>query len=183
MPLDPARYYDITTTATYSGLVEICISYEDEDVIEDESELALYHHEDTIWRDITTSLDTDNNILCGQTSSLSPFVITQPLVTGLAGTNDDLPDEFSLSQNYPNPFNPNTEIQFALPRAGQVKLGIYNIIGQRVVTLVDGFMAAGYHRVMWDSRNSSGKDVASGIYLYKLEAGDFVRSRKMLLLK
>ena len=89
-----------------------------------------------------------------------------------------LPDAFKLSTNYPNPFNPATEIEFALPKSCPAKLEIFNILGQRVTTLVDRQMEAGYHKVTWD-----GARFASGIYLYRLQAGDFVESKKMMLVK
>jgi len=94
-----------------------------------------------------------------------------------------LPGQYELFQNHPNPFNPMTEIKYALPRNCRVKLEVYNILGQRVRTLVDEEQAAGYRMVSWDSRGRSGNEVASGIYFYQLRAGDFVQTRKMVLLK
>lgn len=92
--------------------------------------------------------------------------------------NPPIPTEFNLSQNRPNPFNPITEISFDLPAASDVQLDIYNITGQRVATLVNGHLEAGHHAFSWD-----GSGVSSGIYLYRLQAGEFVGSRKMVLLK
>jgi len=94
-----------------------------------------------------------------------------------------LPQTFTLSQNYPNPFNPDTDIEFALPRACHVTLGIYNITGQEVRRLIDEELSAGYKTVRWDGTNNEGSAVASGVYLYRLIAGDNQASRKMLLLK
>ncbi len=94
-----------------------------------------------------------------------------------------LPDSYKLSQNYPNPFNPSTEISFSLPVAGQVKLEIYNVLGQRVTTLADGLFEAGEHVVLWDGKDISGSAVSSGIYLYRLQAGEFTETKKMMLLK
>lgn len=94
------------------------------------------------------------------------------------GAQPESPKAFSLSQNYPNPFNPITEIRYALPRPCQVKLEMYNLLGQRVATLVDGYQPAGYRTVKWD-----GSDLASGVYLYRIEAGDFSEVRRMILLK
>ncbi len=89
-----------------------------------------------------------------------------------------LPTEYSLSQNQPNPFNPSTDISFSLPKSGQVKLTVYNILGAEVATLVDEIRSAGVHRITWDGTDKSGNPVASGVYLYRLTAGDFAETKK-----
>jgi hypothetical protein len=81
-------------------------------------------------------------------------------------------------QNYPNPFNPTTEISFSLPNASDVKLEVYNIMGQKVAVVVDEYLQAGEHTALWDAGSFS-----SGVYFYRFEAGEFVESRKMVLLK
>ncbi len=98
-------------------------------------------------------------------------------------TDDALPNTFALSQNYPNPFNPETRISYALPTAASVEITVYNVAGQKVRTLVDGHRPAGYHETVWDGRNASGNTVSSGIYFYRIIAGEFTQSRKMMLLK
>ncbi len=103
--------------------------------------------------------------------------------TGIAGSENALPATYFLSQNYPNPFNPTTSISFGLPAASEVRLEVFNLLGQRVRTLVNGDMEAGYKTVVWDGKDESGKAVSSGIYLYKLSATGFEKSQKMLLLK
>jgi len=103
--------------------------------------------------------------------------------TGIAGSENALPATYFLSQNYPNPFNPTTSISFGLPAASEVRLEVFNLLGQRVRTLVKGDMEAGYKTVVWDGKDESGKAVSSGIYLYKLSATGFEKSQKMLLLK
>jgi hypothetical protein len=94
-----------------------------------------------------------------------------------------VPGEFTLSQNYPNPFNPTTRIEFSLPNASQVTLEVYNVIGEKVTTLVDARLEAGLHSVEWNSTSESGIHVASGIYFYRLNAGDHIETKKMILLK
>jgi len=94
-----------------------------------------------------------------------------------------LPKTFSLSQNFPNPFNANTVIAFALPKTGHVKLEIYNILGQKVKDLVDEMVTAGYKRVVWDGKDNSGTDVASGVYFYRIKTQETVEVMKMTLLK
>jgi hypothetical protein len=94
-----------------------------------------------------------------------------------------VPTSYELSQNYPNPFNPATTIKFSLETRGLVDLSVYNILGRKVKTLVSTEMDAGPHDVLWDGTDNSGDMAASGIYFYKLEAGDFVKTKKMLMLK
>jgi hypothetical protein len=103
--------------------------------------------------------------------------------TGVTEGGNDLPAVFSLSQNYPNPFNPSTIIRYALPRPAQVKLTIFNLLGMKVRTLVDSFQQAGEHSMVWDAKDDERNSVASGIYFYRLEAGDVNLQRKMILLR
>jgi hypothetical protein len=88
------------------------------------------------------------------------------------------PGKFELSQNYPNPFNPVTTIRFSLPQSGNVKLTVYNILGEQVAELVNGFKEAGVHTINFNAENLN-----SGLYIYKIEANGFVQSRKMTLVK
>jgi len=94
-----------------------------------------------------------------------------------------VPYVFRLNQNYPNPFNPNTIINYEIPIAGHVTVKIYNILGQKVITLIDSYQNAGQHSVIWNGTNDSGKKIASGIYFSKLSSGDNTEIKKMLLLK
>ncbi len=94
-----------------------------------------------------------------------------------------MPKEFQLSQNYPNPFNPTTTIEFALPIDTDVRLEVYNILGQRVATLINERLGAGYHSILWDGRNASGEEVASGVYFYRIITDKFIKSKKMVVLK
>lgn len=95
----------------------------------------------------------------------------------------NLPTEYILQQNYPNPFNPATTIAYHLRRASQVKLRVYNLSGQLVRTLVDAPQAAGRFQITWDSQDDIGNGVASGVYLYRMEAGNFLETRKMILMR
>ncbi|MBU1636114.1 T9SS type A sorting domain-containing protein [bacterium] len=92
--------------------------------------------------------------------------------------NSDLPAEFALEQNYPNPFNPSTRIDFALPQQSNVRLTLFNTLGQQVAPIVQGTMEAGFHSVSFDA-----SELSAGLYFYKLEAGSFIQTRKMMLLK
>ena len=92
--------------------------------------------------------------------------------------NELIPTEYALNQNYPNPFNPTTTIEFALPKAGNVKLVVYDVLGREVSELVNSEMDAGYHKVTFNATN-----LASGIYFYSIKAGDFSNVKKLMLLK
>ncbi|MHB1687149.1 MAG: glycoside hydrolase family 3 C-terminal domain-containing protein [Ignavibacteriaceae bacterium] len=93
------------------------------------------------------------------------------------------PEKFSLDYNYPNPFNPSTTIRYHLSKGGNVKIDVYNISGQSVKTLVDSYHNAGDYYVMWDGRNDSGNIISSGTYFYRITAGNFVETKKMIFLK
>jgi hypothetical protein len=133
-----------------------------------------------------------------------PFTITDPSVVTLenlvlAGEGNtalenvetefsyadapELPTEFQLSQNFPNPFNPTTDIRFSVPQTSDVRISIYNMLGQEVRTLVSGVIERGTAVVRWDGKDNNGVNLSSGTYLYRMTAGSFVQSYKMVLLK
>ncbi len=107
--------------------------------------------------------------------SFAPLLLTEAI-----GIDDeiDLPDDFALSQNYPNPFNARTTIRYDLPEQSDVRIDIFNILGARIATLVEESKSAGSHTVTWDA-----KDLSSGVYLYKIQAGEFTESKLSVLLK
>ncbi len=94
-----------------------------------------------------------------------------------------LPSELCLHQNYPNPFNSTTIIDYALPKASDVRIMIHNILGQKVRGLLNQRQTAGYKTILWDGRNDNGTEVSSGVYFYRIEAGNLVKCKKMVLLK
>jgi flagellar hook assembly protein FlgD len=94
-----------------------------------------------------------------------------------------LPQETMLQPNYPNPFNPTTVLPFALDRSQDVRLEIYNVLGQRIRTLVSGPMDAGFHTLVWNGHNDIGHSVAAGLYFTLLETQSTRQTRKMSLLK
>lgn len=108
------------------------------------------------------------------TSTVAFVAVTVPTSVD----NNELPARFVLNQNYPNPFNPQTSIRFGLPAASNVSLKVYDLIGRQVATLVNEQLAAGYHTVSFD-----GSRVATGIYFYRIEAGEYQEVRKMILIK
>jgi hypothetical protein len=102
--------------------------------------------------------------------------VTQLNVSAIS--EDRLPELFTLEQNYPNPFNPSTSIPFALPTSSRVSLTVYNMLGQRVLTLVDEVKPAGVYEVKFNAVKLS-----SGMYVYRIQAGDFVAIKKLIFLK
>jgi hypothetical protein len=110
-----------------------------------------------------------------------PIKVLDP--SDVTSNSDILPTRFALNQNYPNPFNPTTTIGLDLPVASHVKLTVYNVLGQQVNTLIDEELVAGSHTVEWDGTTDSGDAAATGVYFYRIDAGDFVETRKMMLLK
>ncbi len=94
-----------------------------------------------------------------------------------------VPQRFRLHQNYPNPFNPETTIAFDLDEAASVRLTIYNVLGRKIMNLVDGFRSAGTYQVRWDGRDSRGLKMATGVYLYKIDVGGSSTARTMILLQ
>lgn len=112
-------------------------------------------------------------------SSRPTLVVTfTPLVTVVDDEKGKLPTEYNLAQNFPNPFNPITTVAYQLPRSGRVSLIVYDLLGAEVATLVNSVQSAGNHSVKWNAIN-----VASGIYFYRLEAGNFTQTRKLVVIK
>lgn len=105
-----------------------------------------------------------------------------PSPTAVDGADSGVED-FRLTQNYPNPFNPVTEIQFSTPRSMPVKLSVFNAMGQRVKVLVDEVLTAGSARILWDGTDEAGMTVANGVYFYRISAGDFSETKKMVFMK
>ena len=91
--------------------------------------------------------------------------------------------DYELSQNYPNPFNPETRINYAILENSVVTIEIFNITGQLIRTLINEYKAKGNYSVIWDGRDNAGRLVSSGIYLYRLQAGSFIQTRKMIFMK
>jgi hypothetical protein len=127
---------------------------------------------------------SDSEVLVADYFSL--IGLRLPVSTGIddPGTGDSrLPDRFQLKQNYPNPFNPSTTIEYHLPHATHSNLVVYNVLGQRVRTLVESYQSAGHYAVDWDGRDRNGHTVAGGVYLCRLSIDDSSLCRKLLLVK
>ena len=124
----------------------------------------------------------------------SDFQIAEGILIDLEGNVDairnieighlrDVPRQFGVAQNVPNPFNPTTTISYQLPEPAHTRLVIYNLLGQEVRTLVDESLEPGFYVSEWDARDAHGRQLASGIYIYRLQAGSFSQARRMMLLK
>ena len=107
-------------------------------------------------------------------------------VDSIVGIDDEfagIPEDFELYQNYPNPFNPSTIIKYALPKASNISLVIYNLLGQEIMRWSESDVSPGYHEMRWNGTSQTGSPVSSGIYIYRIVTDDFVQTKKMLLLK
>jgi hypothetical protein len=104
-------------------------------------------------------------------------------ISGINDANSKLPHEYVLYQNYPNPFNPTTTITYALPKTSNVKIEIFNVLGQRIATLINQEQTAGTHSLEWNAMNSHNSNVTSGVYFLRMQAGTFTNVRKMMLMR
>ncbi len=109
-------------------------------------------------------------------------VFTIDITTSVLALEED-PKNFTLYSNYPNPFNPATTIEFSLPKAGFVTLVVYDITGQKISELVSGDKMAGVHSVVWNGNDDTGNEVSSGIYFYRLQAGEVTKTQAMTLVR
>jgi len=113
-----------------------------------------------------------------------PYIVPPPkAVADTSQGNQNLPKRFALHANYPNPFNPTTVIKYDLPKAAHVTLTIYDVLGRKVRTLLDKDMLAGYQSIVWEGKDDRDVPVASGIYLYRIQAAAFIKVKKMMLLR
>ena len=128
----------------------------------------------TLERTVSFTInDGDNN-----SNTLTRQISVEGSVTDISTLNNEIPGEYALYSNYPNPFNPSTIIRYALPKESYVSLNVYNILGEEVFKLTDGINSAGYHEIEFDANKLS-----SGIYIYRIRAGEFIQTKKMILMK
>jgi hypothetical protein len=126
-------------------------------------------------------LQSNGNIL--GVSDSTGILVPQGPTAIVESSKDNIPEVYALRQNTPNPFNPSTKIKYDIPKKGRVKIAVYNMLGQLVITLVDKHHNPGRYSIIWDGTNNYGQKVATGIYLYRLGAGDKQLNRKMTLVK
>jgi len=183
---DSVDCYVIETTASFTKTIQFCVEYNVSDLLVSESDLLLLHYDSVLgdWTDVTTSIDSLNNMIYGEAEELGAFRMgaANPL-SGVAG-GAALPTRPALYQNVPNPFNPVTSVPYDVPIGGAyVSIRVYDVAGRFVRTLVDAHESAGRKHVIWDGRNHSGQHLATGVYFCRFRTGDFVQTRKLLLLK
>ena len=138
---------------------------------------------DLLYRFSISGGEIERKFQAGEGGSIFGVCLKGELTAGTSAGTQAIPGSFALSQNAPNPFNPSTQIEFSLPVAGDVNLTVYNVLGQEVVTLLDGSVNAGVHAVSWNGTDSVGRQVSSGLYFYTFETEGLVQTRRMTLLK
>ena len=170
---------------------------------EDNDGMAIYYEfsDDTLFISVTEYPCEDFNdydecieegemdLFIGELEDIQDFYIHNTLV--MLPTGDDvsladvtvMPEKFTLHQNYPNPFNPVTTLRYDLPENGNVNITIYDMLGRQVKTLINQNQDAGYRSVVWNATNNYGEPVSAGIYLYQIQAGEYMQTKKMVLLK
>ncbi len=133
----------------------------------------------TIWYNLSL-IHTQQLIAAGVIPLSTPNIMYKP---DSVQQNGSLPGEFALSQNRPNPFNPVTTINYTVPVPGRISVEVFNLLGRKVRTLVNDTKSAGSYRIEWNGRDDADQPVSSGVYFYRLKAGDIVQTKKMLLIK
>ena len=123
-------------------------------------------------------MDSDGFIV-GSNNNTSNVIV----VGTLAIDGDLIPVEFALRQNYPNPFNPITTLRYDLPEQTHVNITVYDMLGRKVRTILNQQQDPGYKSIIWDATNDYGKPVSAGLYLYQIQAGEYIQTKKMVLLK
>lgn len=181
------RYWDVDTdmeNETFTA--QMTFEYDDAEILaaglsEENLTIAFF---DSTWHSLPTIVDSEFNKATITTNRFGLFAISDIVITETGSENlAVLPEEYRLLQNYPNPFNAETKIAYQLPKDSDVRLTIYNARGQFVRILLNRNQGAGYHTVSWNGKNENQQDVASGVYLYKIEANDFVQTKRLLLMK
>jgi hypothetical protein len=193
------RYFDIAAyPENASFTATLTLSYKQEEFrlsqLDNEAGLKLFRHDGSSWQLIGGAADpVRNRVTASNVTKFSSWAIADPNDNPLRVEQNEsvIPAGFALAQNYPNPFssaaksrsarNPETVIEYQLPRASEVEISIFNLQGQKVATLVEGRREAGSHQTIWNGRDESGRGAATGVYLYRLQAGDVLVTKKMLV--
>ncbi len=186
VPADPAEFHMLTTTAGFEGQITICMPYDEGEVTLGEENLRLLHYDAELappgWVDITSSIDMEENIICGLSPSLSPFVLAE--TSSSAIEEPAHPTSLRIHPNRPNPMVRSTLITYELPQAARVSARVFNVNGRLVRSLLDGALQiAGHHQIHWDGRDDAGQRAEAGLYFYEVNTGDRVERRQLLLVR
>ena len=148
-----------------------------------------YHHIEHYMHEAGVELISGTWTIVATDGKFDTYATNGPFTLTIDGSKlniedgDIIPESFALHANYPNPFNPTTTISYDLPKRSQVTLGIYDLLGKQIKTLVNQSQDAGNKIAVWDGTNNLGRQVSAGVYLYQIQAGEFTQTRKMLFLK
>jgi len=168
------------TKRSFMKDLTIVFYLDDYDLTEEaKNKLGIYKQSGDKWISIESYLNIENYSVSAKVKELGIY----RLGYGETEPQASVPKQYELFQNYPNPFNPNTVIKYDLPNPGHVKLTIYNILGQKVITLIDQYQGAGHKVVSWGGKDNRQKEVSSGVYFCRLEVNGYVETRKMILIK
>ena len=178
--LPDTTFFVFVGTAVDSQMVVVGI---DNSTPVDRKGFAIIHYFDSTGALI--AIDT-SDLASGSAPLNNIDLMIRCVISGFNGIGEDgaeLPKVLALRENYPNPFNPTTAIEFDLPDDQMATLEVFNILGERVTSLIDDNLNAGTYRIIWEGRDDFGREMSSGIYLYRLKAGDTTISKRMIMLK
>ncbi|MBN1293760.1 MAG: T9SS type A sorting domain-containing protein [Candidatus Latescibacteria bacterium] len=127
------------------------------------------------------AMEKNNTIWFGTDNGVSRYI--GEIISTSVNEQEQPPESFSPITTYPNPFNPSTTIEFTLPESGFASIFIYSLAGQKIRELAANFLTAGTHTLSWDGKDTNGNAVSSGIYIYRFQAGDYVKTGKMVMVR
>jgi hypothetical protein len=174
---DPDPVEEISYRVVYATNWEDSSTYVYSETIQ-ETSMAITLADNSQYYWLVEALDSDGFIVGSNNNTPNAIIVGTLAIDG-----DLIPVEFALHQNYPNPFNPITTLRYDLPEQAMVNIIIYDLLGREVRTLVNTTQDAGFKSIIWNATNDFGKPVSAGVYIYQIQAGEFVQTRKMVLLK
>jgi len=187
-------FYDIESNILGDFSADLSFTYTDSiliesNIVEDSLIVCVYDSTDWrgfIWHSLPVGIDKENNkikIIVNHFSLQAIVSKNEEMLVSLTDEKVYSPKEFNLYQNYPNPFNSETHIKYEIPKTSKIEISIYNILGQKVKTLLNEIKNPGFYEVVWNGTNEQGVNVSSGVYLYVIKTKDFFASRKMIFLR
>jgi hypothetical protein len=183
-PSSPPLYYVLSSTATFTGTVKVCVTYDPEFISGQEKNLKLMHYDTALtpaaWVQVTTSRDTAANEICGTVSHFSEFALME--TDGTVDVEEEIPTVFQLHACAPNPVSGPAQITYDLPVAAVVRLSLFDLQGRLVRELERAPMTgAGRHVVQWDGRGAHGEQLRAGVYFLWLETGGTRQMRRVVV--